>query len=789
MKISLAWLQTQFAQTLEANALQQDLTLAGLEVSSQTPVANTLANIVVGLVTACEPHPNADRLTVCQVDVASEVLTIVCGAKNVKPGLRVAVAKIGGCVGDLKIRKSKLRGVESFGMLCSASELGLVEPSTGIIALADDAPLGSDLSDYLLLNDISIDIDLTPNRGDCLSIEGIAREVAAINALPYQAVQVDAVATSSQQIFPVRIAAKQGCGQYIGRVISGIDINCASPMWLKERLRRCGLRSIDAVVDVTNYVMLELGQPMHAFDLDTLSTQITVRAALAGESLTLLDGQTLSLDPDCLVIADEQRCLALAGVMGGEHSGVSTTTTNIVLESAYFDPLTIAGKARRFGLHTESSHRFERGVDPGLQRRAMERATQLLLTIVGGSVGPLNEVVVPQQMPHEQHILLRSERIARVLGVVIEAATVQDYLTRLGFLVTAQGQNFDVTVPSYRFDVNMEIDLIEEIARLIGYQELPTQYPTAQLKLLKKSEARVGVQAWRQLLVADGYREVINYSFVDASLQQQLMPQHQALSLSNPLSPELSAMRVSLWVGLLETLKYNQHRQVKRMKIFETGLCFRVQDELLQQPMLAGALCGGALPEQWAAASVPVDFFDLKKTVERIVSLTKRVSGFEFKVAEHPALHPGQSASLCCGEQVLGYCGRLHPTLERRFGLTGPVYLFELELASLAQGHLPGFKPYSKYPYIRRDLALLVSAEVSAQAILQSVKDYAGQHLVDVQLFDVYQGKGVEPGQKSIALGVTLQDIAQTLTEAEVSATINTIISGLESSLGATLRN
>lgn len=787
MKFSFAWLQTWLSQEIAVNDLVEKLTMAGLEVDACEPVANDFSRVVVGKVLSTEPHPDADRLTVCQVDVKTETLTIVCGAKNVAADMLVPVATIGGHVGDLKIKKTKLRGVESFGMICSAKELGLADSSEGILSLDINANLGEDIREILQLNDFSIDVDLTPNRGDCLGLEGLARDISALEAIDFKPLEVKPVAAKIAATFPVDIHTEEGCGQYVGRVIKNVDVSKSTPAWMQEYLRRSGIRTIDPIVDITNYVMLELGQPLHAFDLANLSGGIVVRMAKPSETLTLLDGKTIELNDDCLVIADETRSLALAGVMGGEDSGVNEHTKDIFLESAYFNPEVIAGRARRFGLHTDSSHRFERGVDPQLQERAAERATQLITEIVGGEAGPIIKVGDEKHIPQKRFIYLRTDRISRVLGMTIERQAVKGIFQRLGFTVKDLEDGFDICVPTYRFDVHLEVDLIEEIARVHGYEKIPTELPYATLTMQHQPEAKLNLNHFRESLVADGFREIISYSFVDPKLQQLMNPHQPALSLANPLSPELSQMRSSLWPGLIQALKYNQYRQVNRIKIFESGLRFVVKDTLYQQPVIAGAICGSKVPEQWSVKAESMDFYDLKNTLEKMFSLTHDLGQFRFIDGEHPALHPGQTAEILKDGQSIGYCGRLHPKLESSIDIRGPIYLFELDLRALSNGVVPTFQSISKYPSIRRDLALVVSEAVPAQSIVDTISQNAGSHLADIHIFDQYQGAGIETGQKSIALGITLRDLSRTLTEDEVSATINKIIKGLES-LGATLR-
>ena len=552
MKFSEQWLRSWTNPDVDRDTLVAKLSMVGLEVDSVTPVAGAFHGVVVGEILSAEQHPDADKLRVCQVSNGSETFQVVCGAPNARPGIKVPFAMIGAELGDdFKIKKAKLRGVESFGMLCSAAELKTSEDHSGLLELAADAPVGMDVRKYLGLDDVVIEIGLTPNRGDCLSLAGLAREVGAIYGSDVQPVAIEPVAASHDDTRPVELLAPQACPRYLGRVIRNVDLSRPTPLWMVERLRRSDIRSIDPAVDVTNYVMLELGQPMHAFDLAEIRGGIRVRMAEEGEKLVLLDGQEATLTADTLVIADHERPLAIAGVMGGEHSGVGAETRDLFLESAYFDPIALAGKARGYGLHTDASHRFERGVDFELARKAMERATALLLEIVGGVAGPVVEAVSEADLPKREAVTLRQERITQMLGLELEPALVERLLNSLGLTVSASGEGaWEVRVPSHRFDISLEVDLIEELGRLYGYDRLPVRYPQARLAPQARSEARAELPALRRLLVARGYQEAITYSFIDPKLFALFNPEETPLVLANPISADMAAMRASLWPGL-----------------------------------------------------------------------------------------------------------------------------------------------------------------------------------------------------------------------------------------------
>lgn len=791
MKFSEQWLRTLVEPGVNRDELVARLSMVGLEVDAVIPAAGEFSGVLVGEIIACEQHPDADKLRVCQVSNGQETLQVVCGAPNARVGIKIPFAQIGAVLAeDFKIKKAKLRGVESNGMLCSASELKISDDNSGLLELPADAPVGADIRDYLNLNDASIELGLTPNRGDCLSLTGLAREVGAIYGVPATSVACDPLAPTHAETRPVEVLATHACPRYLGRVISKVDLSKPTPLWMIERLRRSDIRSIDAVVDITNYVMLELGQPMHAFDLNEIKGGIRVRMAEAGEKLVLLDGQEVTLRPDTLVIADHQRALAIAGVMGGEHSGVSAQTTDLFLESAFFDNVAVAGKARSYGLHTDASHRYERGVDWQLARAAMERATALIVQIVGGEPGPIVEAASEADLPKIAPIELRIERIEQMLGMRFESSEVERLLGALGLGVSAQGAGqWSVTVPSHRFDISLEVDLIEELGRLYGYNRLPVRYPQARLAPQARNEARAELPALRRLLVARGYQEAITYSFIEPKLFELFSPGVTPLALANPISAELSVMRVSLWPGLIKTLQYNLNRQQNRVRLFESGLRFDGQLEALkQEPMLAGLISGARFPEGWAQGKETVDFFDAKADVEALLAAAGAQDEFRFVAATHPALHPGQCARIERDTELVGYLGALHPELARTLGIEQPVYLFELSLALLVKGKMPAFSELSRFPEVRRDLALLVDRQIEAQTLLDNIRQHAGKELSQLTLFDVYQGKGIDPQRKSLAVGLTWQHPSRTLNDDEVNAIMQSILSSLEQRFNATLR-
>ncbi len=791
MKFSEKWLRGWVEPGVTRDELVARLSMVGLEVDAVTPVAAEFSGVVVGEVLAVEQHPDADKLRVCQVSDGKERHQVVCGASNVRAGLKVPFAMLGAKLpGDFSIKKAKLRGVESFGMLCAASELGLAEQSDGLLELPADAPVGVDFRVYAELDDVSIEIGLTPNRGDCLSIAGLAREVGAVYGVPFAGPAIEPQPAACADVLPVVVAAPKACPRYVGRVLRGVDLSRPSPRWMVERLRRSDIRSIDAVVDVTNYVMLELGQPMHAFDLAQLNGEVQVRMAAPDEGIVLLDGQALKLRSDTLVIADRDRALAIAGVMGGEHSGVSATTCDLFLESAFFDPIALAGKARSYGLHTDSSHRFERGVDFELPRKAIERATELLLEIVGGTPGPVIDVTDAEALPQVAPIGLRGVRVQQMLGIELTDEYIVRTLTGLGLGVqqTAAGE-FQVSVPSHRFDLTLEVDLIEELGRLYGYDRLPVRYPQARLAPSARPEARAELSSLRRLLAARGYQEAITYSFIDPKLFELFSPGVEPLALANPISADLAVMRSSLWPGLIKALQHNLNRQQSRVRLFETGLRFVGQlGNLRQENMIAGVVVGNRLPEGWANGRESVDFYDVKADVEALLAQAGAADQFSFAAASHVALHPGQSAVIKRGERVVGHMGALNPTLAQVLGIDQAVYLFELELAPMTEGRLPAFRELSRFPEVRRDLAFVLDRGIAAGDVLSAIRLAAGEYLTELKLFDVYHGKGVDSTGKSLAVSLTWQHPSRTLNDEEVNAYMQQILTSLEEGYGASLR-
>ncbi len=808
MKFSESWLREWVNPAISSDELSHQITMAGLEVDAVDPVAGEFSGVLIGEVVECGPHPDADKLQVTKIRLSGEsgadfndgeLVDIVCGAKNCRLGLKVAVATVGAVLpGNFKIKKAKLRGVPSHGMLCSESELGLSDSSDGILELASDAPIGLCVREYLDLNDVSIDVDLTANRGDCLGLKGLAREVGVLNSLAVTEPEITAVIPSIDDSREITITAGEACPRYLGRVIKNINVNAQTPLWMVEKLRRCGTRAIDPVVDVTNYVLLEQGHPMHAFDLAKIDGNIEVRFANKDEKLVLLDENEVTLSSETLVIADtgadgQGKALAMAGIFGGLHSGVTNETADIFLESAFFAPLAILGKARQYGLHTDASHRYERGVDPQLQREAMERATTLLLEIVGGEAGPIVEAVHNEQLPKASTVTLRREKLDGRIGHHISDEQVNDILTRLGFSVTFAEQVWTVEVPAYRFDISVEVDLIEEVARIFGYNNIPNVSPKATLAMRSQKEKRLPVAKLRQALVNRDYQEAITYSFVDPKVQSLLHPEQAVMTLPHPISADMSVMRISLWTGLVQSAVYNQNRQQARIRLFETGLRF-VPDEtaengVRQEQMIAGLICGQRDDEHWSKEKSATDFYDMKGDVEALLSLTSIANEYEFSKAEVDALHPGQTAEITRDGQLVGYIGALHPELERKLGLNGRTLVFELLVAQLSERKLPEAVDISRFPANRRDIAVVVKEQIDAKKVLQLIEKVGGNNLIDLNLFDVYRGTGIEEGFKSLAIALTLQDTEKTLEEKDITDVVNRVVNTLNTELDATLRD
>ncbi|MBA2654832.1 MAG: phenylalanine--tRNA ligase subunit beta [Gammaproteobacteria bacterium] len=791
MKFSELWLREWVNPLSSTKELADQLTLAGLEVDSITPVAGAFSNVVVGEIVDIMQHPDADRLKVCTVDVGEgESLSIVCGGQNARKNIKVAVAKIDAVLpGNFKIKKSKLRGVESYGMLCSEVELGLAETSDGIMELPSQAPVGKNIRDYLDLDDAIIDIALTPNRGDCLSILGLAREVSVLNKLTLTPPFAEKNATTaSKDTLGITLSEPGASPHYVGRIIRNINPKAQTPLWMKERLRRSDTRSISVIVDITNYVLLEMGQPLHAFDLKSVSSGIEVRYARDNECINLLDDQKLVLSACDLVIASNGHPVALAGIKGGNESGVTLETRDIFLESALFTSSVISKTTRKFGLFTEASHRYERGMDYKLQQLALERASQLILELAGGELGDIVEEGISFQ--DKSPIMLNRKSIARCLGINLSDDTVNDILTRLAMKVSTQPIGWQVVPPSYRNDINTEIDLIEELARIYGYQNIPPTKLMPTLNFLGKSETKLDISKIKNVLVDNGYQEAITYSFVDPVFEHKLAPETELLSLLNPISADLSVMRSNHWSGLIKAYLYNSNRQQPRIRLFEVGLCFINRPQQLEQKLrLGGVVAGPLFKEQWGETKRSVDFFDVKADIENILTLSRPLSHFRFETCAHPALHPGKTAGIFCGQRLIGYLGALHPRIAQEFDINQTLYLFDLDLESIIETLLPMYEAVSKFPAIRRDLALVVKTNVPADKIREKILDSGGELLKNVQIFDIYQGKGIEEGKKSIALSLIFQHVSRTLVDAEINDFMQITINNLHKEFNATLRD
>lgn len=796
MKFSENWVREWVNPSISTEQLCDQITMLGLEVDGVEKVAGDFTGVVVGEVVECAQHPDADKLRVTKVNVGGDrLLDIVCGAPNCRQGLKVACATEGAVLpGDFKIKKTKLRGQPSEGMLCSFSELGIDVDADGIIELPLDAPVGTNLREYLDLDDKAIEISLTPNRADCLSIAGVAREVGVVNKQVVNQPHFDAVPATISDKVQIELKAPEACPRYLLRVVKNVNVKAQSPIWLQEKLRRCGIRSIDPIVDITNYVLLELGQPMHAFDASKVSQPVQVRLANNGEELVLLDGTTAKLQSNTLVIADQTGPLAMAGIFGGQASGVDAETTkDVILEAAFFAPLAIAGRARQYGLHTDSSHRFERGVDFTLQRHAMERATALLLNICGGEAGEICEVVSEQYLPKVNEVTLRREKLDGLLGHYIEVETVTEIFERLGFAVKYANDVWTVTSASWRFDIEIEEDLIEEVARIYGYNSIPNNAPLAHLRMSEHKESDLDLSRIKTALVDADYQEAITYSFVDPKVQTLLHSEIEALVLPNPISVEMSAMRVSLLSGLLGAVLYNQNRQQNRVRLFETGLRFvpdaNAEFGVRQEFVLAGVITGTAKSECWTGKAETVDFFDLKGDLESILSLTEVGNRVKFVAKAYSALHPGQSAAIELDGKEIGFIGTIHPLIAQKLGLNGKAVVFEILWDAIANRRVAQAKEISKFPANRRDLALVVADNVPAGDIIDACKQAGGEKLTQVNLFDVYQGIGVASGHKSLAISLTIQDNEKTLEDDEINAVISAVLNEVKQRFNAELRD
>ena len=783
MQFSENWLRTFVNPKLSSKELSHALTMAGLEVEEMVPAGTVFTKVVIGEIISAEKHPDADRLQVLKVNVGSENLQIVCGASNARVGLKAPCALVGAELPGFAIKEAKVRGVESFGMMCSAKELGLTAEATGLLELPNEAKIGQDIREYLSLNDHLLTLKLTPNRADCLSILGIARDVAAITGAPLNTIAASRVGIGSQASVSVKVSALEACSAYFGRVIEGVNAQAKTPDWMLRNLERSGVRSISAIVDITNYVLLELGQPMHAFDLAKISGNINVRFAQANEKIKLLNDTEVKLANDDLVIADNSGVIALAGVMGGEPTSVTDSTTTIFLESAFFTPDAIAGKARRLGLSTDSSYRFERGVDFGNTKQALERATALILDICSGKAGEITEVV--NKLPTRNTVNLRYARLLSVLGIKIPQKMVGTLLKQLGFEFTETAGVFAVKAPSYRFDIAREEDLIEEIARLHGYDKIPAITPTANLGILDATEAAWNKTSMAGVLQAQGYQEVVTYSFVDESWERDLMGNANPIKLKNPIASNLSVMRSGLWGGLLEALSYNLNRKQERAMLFEIGASyFGEKKAYREETQVAGLFYGAILPEQWGAVTRDVDFYDVKATVDALTN-----NQAEYRQEVHAALHPGQSARVYLHNKPIGWIGKLHPKWQQQYGLVKNTILFELALASLMQTKVTKYQEVSKFLPVRRDIAIVVDVNLAVQTIVDAVHSAKIPLLQQIQLFDVYQGIGIAENKKSLAFLVLMQDTHKTLLDTEAEVAMAELLKLLEKQFGASLRN
>ncbi|MDR1423967.1 MAG: phenylalanine--tRNA ligase subunit beta [Azoarcus sp.] len=797
MQFSENWLRTFVDPALDSEALGHLMTMAGLEVEEAHPVAPPFSGVVVAQIVTAEKHPGADKLKLCKVDVgAAEPLQIVCGAPNAVAGMKVPCAKVGAELpGGFAIGPARLRGVESFGMLCSAHELGLSDDHAGLLPLPEDAPVGMDIRQYLDLDDVSFEIKLTPNRADCLSLTGVAREVAALTGAPFTPAPLALVPATLDARRAIVLDAPKACPRYCGRVIGGVNAKAPTPAWMKDRLQRSGIRSISALVDITNYVMLELGQPLHAFDDTRLTGAIHVRLPRPGEALLLLNEQTIKPTPDTLLIADESRALALAGIMGGEETGITLETTEVFLESAFFAPEAITGRARAYGFASDASHRYERGVDFQLQRPAIERATQLILEICGGAAGPVEEARAEADLPRRDEVALRPARVRKVLGIALDDDTMRALLERVSLQVRNLAAELRVRPPAFRFDIEIEADLIEEVARLYGYGNIPAPAPRGELAMLASTESARSDWTVRHRLAGRGFQEVVNFAFVEAAWERDFCANAAPIRLANPIAGQMDTMRSSLIAGLIANVVTNRKRQQNRVRVFEIGRCFarcdkaegRAGEEIpgFWQPRRLAALAAGtALPEQWGEPARAVDFYDLKADLDTLFA----PRALTFAPIEHPALHPGRAASVALDGQLIGVIGEIHPVWVQRYALGTAPIAFEVELDAALAAVKPASGDISRMPAVSRDLALVVPTSVSAEQVLNALREAAPATVREIALFDLYQGKGVEPDHKSLAFRIFMQDTQRTLEDAEVDEAVSGLLRHVERAVGGRLR-
>jgi phenylalanyl-tRNA synthetase beta chain len=790
MRVNLDWLKEWVELDGNADGVAADLTKSGLEVEAIERLASAVSDVVVADVLTVERHPNADRLSVCTVDDGTGVQQVVCGAPNVAAGIKAPFARVGAKLPNGKtIGAAELRGVQSNGMLCSAKELELADDAGGLLLLDADAPKGAGITEYLRLDDAVLDINVTPNRGDCFSVSGIARELAARRQARFAQPNVKPVPAAIETSLSITLGAGASCPRFAGRVVRGLSRSARTPLWMRERLRRAGVRPIQPIVDVTNYVMIELGQPLHAYDLAKLDGRIEARLARAAEKLTLLDGREVELATDMLVIADAGGPVGLAGVMGGKSTAVQDTTDAVFLESAFFAPAAIAGRSRRLGLHTDASLRFERGVDPAGQVRALERATQLLLAICGGQAGPVVHAERAADLPGRPAVALRRERLRAVLGVDVPDARVTEILERLEMTVTPAADGWRVAAPSFRFDIAIEEDLIEEVGRMVGYDAIPAIPGQATERLGTASEHSVDADGIADRLASRGYAEAITYTFVDPALDALVNPGKAGVELANAIASDMAVLRRSLWPGLIGAARLNVSHQRQRLRMFEIGPQFAAAEQgVTQSTVVAGLALGTRAPEHWDAAGPEVDYYDVKGDVEAVLRLSGAASEFRFVAGTHPALSPGRTARILRGESPVGWLGALHPELAKRVDKKRTAVVFALQIEALGPAAVPAFERYSKFPSIRRDLAIVVDAGVTADALTKTVRLAAGNLLQSVLVFDVYRGEGVDSRRKSVGLGLILQDASRTLTDEDADQKVRSVMQKLESEFGATIR-
>ncbi|CAC9607918.1 Phenylalanyl-tRNA synthetase beta chain (EC 6.1.1.20) [uncultured Gammaproteobacteria bacterium] len=787
MNISTSWLREWISPVVTDEVLAEQLTMAGLEVDSIQTVAPAFNKVVAGHVVTCEKHPDADKLNLCQVDIGeADLVQIICGAKNVRTGLKVITALVGANLpGDFKIKKAKLRGVESFGMICSESELGMSGSSDGIAELNSEAPIGQDIREYLDLDDNIIELDITPNRGDCFSVLGVAREVSANYGMAFVMPEINVTAQGESSV-DTSVSNTAACPKYLTRTIKGIDNSVQTPKWMSDKLSRSGQATHSPVVDITNYVLMELGQPLHAFDLAKINGSIEVRNAKSGETIDLLNDSTATLKENTLVIADEKSVLAIAGVMGGESSSTQVTTTDILLESAFFEPVSLAGKARDYGLHTESSLRFERGVDFNITELALDRATQLVVEVCGGAASEITSNIDKSALPELAPITITKAKIQKILGFELDSNWIEEKFINLDFEISNKTpDSWTIIPPSFRFDIRIPADLIEELARLYGYDKLPVQKLSLDANINAIKEDQIDKYDVMQALVSRGYQEVITYSFISEKYQDLIDPSAKKIALTNPISADMSTMRSSLWAGLLQTVESNQRRGHTDARFFEIGLCFDGVKADEQSNKLAGIITGNRFEAQWSEELQALDFFDAKADLESLLSLTS--ASFAFEAAERPALQKGQSAKITLNGKPVGWIGALSPVVQKELSLP-KCYLYEIDLEVVLSGNISKYQPFSSYQQAQRDIALVVDQSTPVAQLTDAINELNQVHFVGVSLFDVYQGEHIETGKKSVALNLAYQSLEATLADDEVNAKVDEVLALMKNKFGATLR-